>query len=326
MNEESAPSADRIQDTSQRAARRGPLARLLSWTLVLAALGFVGWALVTGLPRLGEYAWRLRPLPILAATALLVAVIAWAGLLWGRVLRWIAPEPVRAATVLRIWFHSNLVRYVPGKIWQFVAAADLARARGLPAAAMLVSLVVYMGFGLLAAGVTAVAAGGVPGLPVGPIPATVAVVIGAILVHPRVIDTALRLVPRRAADVTWRAGWGEGIVILLLCVAFWVANGAAFALFVDGVAGAPAGSLRPLIGANAAAYLVGYAVVLAPAGLGFREATLTALLAGVFGGGVGDEPALALAAAVALASRLWVVVADLLGAGAALWLARTPRT
>lgn len=305
------------------ARRRGPVARLLSWLLVAATLGFVGWAFVSGWPRLAAHDWDVRLLPLAGSTLLLVLVIAGAALIWGRVLRCIEPAPVGVPSILRIWAHSNLVRYVPGKVWQFVAAADLARARGLPPATLLVSLVVYMGFGLLAAAVVAAGAGGVPGVPAGLLPAGAAALAALALVHPAVIGSALRLVPRRAAEARWRAGWGAGAGILALCVLFWLANGAAFAWFVDAIVGVPAGAAWPLIGANAAAYLVGYAVVIAPAGLGFREATLTALLAGILGTGVGDERALALGAAVALASRLWIVVADLLGAAAALAIDRT---
>lgn len=308
--------------TRPQAPRRGPLARALSWLLVAAALAFVGWAFASGWPRLAAHDWDLRPLPLVASTLLLVLVIAGAALIWGRVLRSIEPTPVGVPSILRIWAQSNLARYVPGKIWQFVAAADLARARGLPPATLLVSLVVYMGFGLLAAVVVAAGAGGVPGLPAGLLPAAAAALAALALVHPAVIGSALRLVPRRAADARWRAGWGEGARILALCVVFWLANGAAFTLFVEGAVGVPEGAAWSLVGANAAAYLVGYAVVIAPAGLGFREATLTALLAGILGTGVGDERALALGAAVALGSRLWIVVADLLGAAAALAIDR----
>jgi hypothetical protein len=137
-----------------------------------------------------------------------------------------------------------------------------------------------------------------------------------------VISAGLRLVPRRAADVRWRAGWAEGALLLSLCALFWVANGATFALFVDGIVGLPQGALWPVVGANAAAYLVGYLAVIAPAGLGFREASLAALLAGILGSGVGDAPSLALGAAVAIASRLWVVVADLVAGAAVLVIDR----
>lgn len=304
---------------------KGALTRAASWALVAATLGFVAWAFWTGWPRLAAYDWRVRPAPLAASTLLLTLVLAGAALVWGRVLRLVGGPPAAPRALLRIWFHSNLARYVPGKVWQFVAAADLARGRGLDTATMLVSLVVVMGFFLLGAGVVALAFGAIPGIPASPARIGAAAALALALVHPRVIAAALRLVPRRAADVAWRGGWTSGAGLLALSVGYWVANGAAFALFLDAIVGTPAGSFVALVGANAAAYLVGYVVIVAPAGLGFREATLTALLGGILGSGLGDQRALALGAVAALASRLWMVVAELLGAAAALALdARAP--
>jgi hypothetical protein len=290
--------------------------------LVGASLAFVGWALVSGWPRLAAYDWDVRPLRLTAATVLLVGVIACAGLLWGRVLRAVEPSPPGAAAVLRIWAHSNLARYIPGKIWQFVAAADLARARGLSPTTMLASLLLYVAIALLAAGVVAVAAGAVPGVPGGRVSGGLAGLVALALVHPSVISAGLRLVPRRAADVRGRAGWAEGALLRSLGALVGVAHGATFARLVDGLGGVPRGARWPVGGANAAAYLVGYLAVIAPAGLGFREASLAALLAGILGSGVGDAPSLALGAAVAIASRLWVVVADLVAGAAVLAIDR----
>ena len=309
-------------DASPSLPRRakGPLARAASWTLVAATLGFVAWAFWAGWPRLAGHDWDVRPAGLVASTLLLSVVLASATLVWSRVLLSMGAPGVPARTLLRIWFHSNLARYVPGKIWQFVAAADLARSRGLAPATMLVSLVVAMGFFLLGAAVVALAALGLPGLPRSPVTAAVAALAALALVHPRAVAAALRLVPRRAADVEWRGTWLGGAAILGLGVAYWIANGAAFALFLDSVVGTPVGAFRALVGANAAAYLVGYLVVVAPAGLGFREATLTALLGGILGSGLGDDRALALGAVAALASRLWMVIAELIGAAGALTL------
>ncbi|MEN8374834.1 MAG: hypothetical protein ABFS34_05240 [Gemmatimonadota bacterium] len=303
---------------------RGPLARALSWLLVAATLGFVGWAFVQGWPRVAEHDWRLRPLLLLASTLLVTAVIVSAALVWGRVLRGFGADPVPSPALVRIWFHSNLARYVPGKIWQFVAAADLARARGLSPALMLISLIAFMGFVLLGAAVVAAAALPLPGVPAA-LTGALAAALAVALSHPAVVSTGVRLIPRRPADLRWRASWSTGVAILALCVIYWIVFGAAFVLFLEGVVGAPESAWVALVGANAAAYLVGYVVIVAPAGLGFREATLTALLGGILGSGLGDERALALGAVVALASRLWIVVAELLGATGSLAIDR-PRS
>jgi hypothetical protein len=92
----------------------------------------------------------------------------------------------------------------------------------------------------------------------------------------------------------------------------WAAYGAASTLLVPPPGGG-AGTALLVTGAVAAAYLVGVLVVIAPAGVGAREATLGFLLAPTA------------AAAVALLSRLVHTVGDLALAGTAWWLARESR-
>ena len=94
----------------------------------------------------------------------------------------------------------------------------------------------------------------------------------------------------------------------------WIAYGFAFVLFVRGL-GFSVGWLE-LMSSFAAAYLLGYIAIFAPAGLGVREGFLVAFL----------EPELAGAAVgVAVLTRVWMTVVELLPAGGfAIWeVART---
>ena len=60
------------------------------------------------------------------------------------------------------------------------------------------------------------------------------------------------------------------------------------------------------MGANAAAYIIGYAAIFAPGGIGVREVTLSGLLAQVM--------PLELAAAIAVIARFWFLGAQLVSA------------
>ena len=100
--------------------------------LVVLSFVFLGILLVRQREQLLAYQWEVRPLrlalSVLAFAAVLVASVG----IWKRTLRGFGatvPFPVLA----RIWFLSNLSRYIPGKIWQFVGVAELSRAVGLPA-------------------------------------------------------------------------------------------------------------------------------------------------------------------------------------------------
>lgn len=298
------------------------LRRSLGVALALAVLGFLGYTIARNWGEVRAHDWDVDGLELAASVVALVLVLAWGVFVWGRVLARLWPERVPFLRLLHVWFLSSLARYVPGKIWQFVGAAQLAPTVGAPAAVLLTSLVMHMGFTLLGAAVVSLLlllpAG--PGIEIGSTAGVAAVAAASLLlVHPRVLNAGLRLVPRAVHSevVKWRGRWSDGLVLLALSVVSWLAYGAVFTLFVDSLIDVPAATLVPLTGANAFAFLVGYLFFLAPAGLGAREAILTVLLTPFAPTGV--------AAAVAVATRLWSIVAEVAGAVLLLPVGRRPR-
>lgn len=285
--------------------------RWLGGALAVAALGFLGWTIASEWAELRRHAWEVAPLQLLLSLVAHVAVLVWGVWVWGRVLARLRPDPLPFRALVRIWFLSSLARYVPGKIWQFVGAASMARSVGVPGPVLLTSMVVHMGFTMLAAAVVAAAFLFPTRLELGAATATVLAVGAAasvLLVHPRVLNAALHLVPKALHEevIRWDGRWRDGLVLLVLSVISWLAYGAAFTLFVAALVDVPAAAALPLTGVNALAFLVGYLVFLAPAGLGAREAALAVLLAPYAPAGI--------AAVVAVAARLWTIAAELVGA------------
>lgn len=285
--------------------------RLAATVLVGAAAAFLGLTIARNWSELSRYQWQLRPVGLVLSVPALTLVFVWGVAVWAGVLRHFITEEVPLPRLARIWFLSSLTRYIPGKIWQFVSAAQLAQAAGLSGAVLLTSLIAYMGFNLLSAAVVAALT-----LPLGAYgfgATAVAVVDGfailsVLLVHPWVLNTLLRLVPRvlHRETLVWNGRWLDGLLLLLLCVVSWVLYGAAFTLFVTSLVQVPWTMLLPLAGVVALSFLAGYFVFVAPAGLGAREAVMTLLLAPYTPPGV--------AVLVSVAARLWTVAGELLGA------------
>jgi uncharacterized membrane protein YbhN (UPF0104 family) len=96
--------------------------------------------------------WQPRPGVFALACVLLALSYALVACLWGLALRRAAGTPVRAGA--RIWFLANLARYVPGNVWSFVGAVELARregvARSRTLAVMALTQVLSVGVALLA--------------------------------------------------------------------------------------------------------------------------------------------------------------------------------
>lgn len=290
---------------------RHALRRTATVLLVAAAAAFLALNIRRNWSQLGAFQWDIS-VPRMAMSILgLTAVLAWGVVVWKRVLRRFPHPPVHLPTLLRIWFLSNLSRYIPGKVWQFVSAAELGRNAGLSRAVLLTSMVVHVAFSLLAAVLVAVATlpttflrFGLAGLP-----ATVAAAAIAIaVVHPAVLNALLRLVPHnlRRDVLVWNGRWIDGIELLALSLVSWALYGAVFALFVGAIVSIPAGAAVPLAGVNALAFVTGYLAFVAPGGLGPREAAMALLLRPFAPAGV--------ASLVAVVSRLWMITAELLGA------------
>ncbi|MGH2981215.1 MAG: lysylphosphatidylglycerol synthase domain-containing protein [Solirubrobacterales bacterium] len=304
-----------------RPDRHGALRRALTALLVLAAFAFLGLAVARDWGALRDYDWSLRPVRLFLSLPPLIGAFCIGVLTWHRTLLALGGQVVPFPLLLRIWFLSSLARYIPGKIWQFVGTARMAADAGLPAPLLLTSLLLSMGFNVIAAGVVGAAllpeAGFLPDHWRAPL-LLVALAIAALATSPTLLNACLRLVPRalHRSVLSWQARWSTGLWLLLLAAAGWLVYGAGFWLFVGAITTAEPATFAPLTAANALAFLAGYLVVIAPAGLGARELSMAALLQPILGVGAG------MAALIAIASRLWVVAGELLGAGTVLVLAR----
>lgn len=247
-------------------------------------------------------------LALLAAIAhVAMTAISWRVLLSGAAN---APSPALSA---RIFFLGQIGKYLPGSLWSFLATGELARragiARSTAMASLALALVIGVGSGVLMALVT------VPQT-LGLLPddwrvwAGGAFALGLVML-PGVRQRLLRLV---GIDFPVPASsFGLSAAIALVA---WLLAGAQIVLLSKAIA-APLGwgDLGQASGAYAFAWVAGFLVLFAPAGLGAREASLIAMLVLVMG--------LGQATAIVILSRLVATAADFSCAGLAL-LNRSP--
>jgi glycosyltransferase 2 family protein len=212
--------------------------------------------------------------------------------------------PVPAAS--RVFFLGQLGKYLPGSVWQVVAQMELAREHDVPrrrsASAYVVMVVVYLCAAVLLAGVT------LPFVLTGAarryLWLLVLLPVLLFVLHPpvltRLLNAALRLIRREPLEHVLSArgtlsglAWGL-LSWLLLGVHIWL---------LAGDLGGTGGRLLPLsIGAFALAWALGLVVVIAPAGVGPRDAMLVAVFASALPDGA--------PAALAVVSRLLLTFAD----------------
>lgn len=302
-------------------ARRPSLFTVAQWLFAAAVVAYAARAL-RGQWR--EAADRLTEIALswpLLALATLIVLMTYLLLIdtWRRVVL-DAGETLSARDAARIWFVSNLGKYVPGKIWSIAAMTVMARQSGVsPLMAAGSSVLVTLVSTLAGIGVVLVAGAQAVDRPV--LAALLGISIAAALMA---IPTTLPLGGKLLRKVTGREITLPSIsastiwMTTIRSVAAWIAYGLAFQIFVHAILGSSGGATSSYIAVYAASYIIGFLALFAPGGAVVRE---SAMIAGMLRLGLSGQ---ADALAVAVASRLWLTATELVPGFAYLALTRRP--
>ncbi|HUP01630.1 MAG TPA: lysylphosphatidylglycerol synthase domain-containing protein [Gemmatimonadota bacterium] len=283
--------------------------RWLRWFelgVAVLVLGFLAAYLGRNWAEVRGHDWSIDWIRLLLASA--GTGLAYSGfvILWRRLLA-VLGGALTLADAHRIWYLANLGRFVPGKVVQLAGTAYLGRAKGVSPtvslAAMITAQIFVLGAGLVVAALALPAAVEVNGR------LRLAAVLAAALFL-AVLLTPLFGPPYRLALRALRRGtdwapiaWRERLGLTLGYVATWIVLGASFHLFLTAVTEVPRGSLWPVTGIFATAYLAGFLAVFVPGGLGVREGALAVLLAAYI------PPTIAVA--IAFLARIWSTAVEL---------------
>ncbi len=300
------------------AVLRSPWVR---WGFLVLAVALAVYAVAAVRHELADAAASLSPARVAVALALSVVFVGCTFLAWRAVLADLGSR-VRLGPAVSVFGLGQLGKYVPGGVWNVVAAAEIGADHGIPrrrsvtamAVATLVGVVSGAVVGLAALPFLAAGALGPWGWVLWVLPVA-AVVLAPPVLNP-LVAAALRLARRPPLEhpLGWRglgasAGWS---------VVGWVCAGLQVWALAAGL-GMPASArgVALAVGGYALAWVVGFLVVVVPAGAGARELVLLAVLAGTL-----PHAAVLL---VVLTSRVLVTIADLLMAGVGALAARRTR-
>jgi hypothetical protein len=239
------------------------------------------------------------------SVAYVVLIATWRAMLssWG--------ARLPSGTAARIWTVSNLGRYVPGKVWQIAAMGVLAQRAGVSPIVATGSAVLGTAVNIAAGFVIVMATGWrLLELPYAGAPAVAAVIVVAtalgLLIIPWLAPKALRVAERATGAVVSvppppRRALGYALAGNL---AGWLLYGIGFQMLTRALLGAAPGGLASYLAVYTLSYLVGYLVLPAPAGVGFREASMITLMPAA---GLATA---AEAAVLAIASRVLLTILD----------------
>jgi uncharacterized membrane protein YbhN (UPF0104 family) len=287
--------------------------------ILAVALGV--WAVASRWVEVSAALTQVSPAALALAWVSVVAGVATSMAVWRTLLAGLgSPLPWPAAA--RVLFVSQLGKYLPGSVWPMLAQMELGRDLDVPRRRSASAFVLLMGFNLVTALLLACAL--LPWGPAGDLPAVrwafVLAPVLLVLMTPPVLnpllDRALRLAGRDPLEhpLTWRTTLQVGALLL----AQWLLLGSHLVVLGADLGGSAPGLWLPSVGGFALAWAVGPLLVVAPAGLGFREVTLVAVLAALL-----TTPH---ALVVALLSRVLMTITDLVLAGAGVLTGRAVRT
>lgn len=282
--------------------------------LVLALAAAV-WAVVENYDGVRSALDRLQ-LWQLAASAAISLIFVWMTMRSWRVILNDTGAEVPDAPARRIFFISQVAKYLPGGVWNFLAAAELGAdykiSRRRSVSVLLISMVVSVVTGL-GLGAGAILLGPADLLSQFWWVLLVLPVFAAVLYPPLnqwLVNRGLRLLRRQplekpvsARAMVSAAAWSLGS---------WAISGLQVWIILTGL-GAPARAETYFLtlGGYALAWVAGFLIFFVPAGVGIREVALGATLAGV--ATAGDI------VVIVLASRLLFTLADIvLGIGASI--------
>ncbi|OII08585.1 lysylphosphatidylglycerol synthase transmembrane domain-containing protein [Curtobacterium sp. MCBA15_005] len=313
-------SADAAIGAVPTTGRRARVLTVVKWVAAVVALAFLVWSIARQWDAISRDFVRLDAGTIVLGVAATIVALVTNMLSW-RAMMSASGFRVRLAAASSIFFVGQLGKYIPGGVWSIAAQAELGRAHGLQRtgsavaalASMLVSMVTAAVVGIVAV-LLASSTGFATFWWLIPL-----IVVGLVCLTPpvlgRLIAVAFRILRRPAQDTTLT--WTGTVMSLVWSLVMWLAYGVQATLVLR-VFGADSPTLFPVaVGAYAVAWLVGFVVVIAPAGIGPREGILVLLLGSVAGG---SAPL-----ALAVISRVFMTIGDVVLAGVGALLAARHR-
>jgi glycosyltransferase 2 family protein len=258
---------------------------------------------------------------VLTAYALLI----WT---WAYVLTALSGKTLPYGIAARIWFISNLGKYIPGKVWQIVQMGIMSTEQGIDAVSSASAAIVNAAVNV-ACGLAIAVIAGAPTFdrilaPSGYAWLSRTVAVAAVVcvgLLPFLLPHAFRVAHRRFGVAAPLEKPPMRAIIVSVAANFvaWILYGAAFKCLILGILGSAPGSPIEYTAVFAMSYVIGYLAIFAPGGIGIREVVLIQVLVAA---GLASAPQ---ATAISVASRLWLVVIEIVPALLFLAYRRRPR-
>ncbi len=285
--------------------------------IILLIFYFLVKSLVSNWNQVKDFNWEFDYGLLILSFVLQMVALSWLVKVWQGVLRHTGSS-VSYLKLFKVWFFSNLGRYLPGKVWQFLGMVYMLEKRGVPKKNTFSTAVLAQSFSVLSGLLIAFIFLGInlysqflhqnPGLLI--VVALFVLFVLIVVFYPNLLGKILNLglgflkKEKISLDIT-----SSDIIMHVLAYSVsWLLFGLAFLMFVKSMSQASFEMYPSLTGAFAFSVNIGFLALFVPGGIGVREGILVLLLSSLF-------PVLfplPVATLISFLARLWVTLAELL--------------
>jgi uncharacterized membrane protein YbhN (UPF0104 family) len=311
---------DRYVSQPQLSNRKGheyslSIRNLLKSIFGLAALVFMAYYVYKNWGMLENYHWQFNIGLLLLSIVLLWLAIASSAFIYYLIFNRLASAKISFWQMFKAYNITNVGRYIPGKLWSVVGLIYYTSEYGVSKKQTTLAIV--------ANEVSSKAAGLIVGICyfffsnalMGYLPAMIiALVASLIAIHPWVLDKLingiLRFLKKQTIEITFT--YPTILKYSLLYIPSWLLHSLAFYVLICSIT--PIGSINLIKFATILplCWVIGYLVLMAPGGLGVREAMLVVML--------GEFLPHEVALAAAVIQRIWFTFVEGINIPIALWL------
>jgi len=281
--------------------------------IILLIFYFLIKALVSNWTQVKDFDWKFNYSLLTISFVIQILTLLWLLKIW----KWILGKTgasISFRKLFRAWFISNLGKYIPGKVWQFLGMLFLLEKEGVPkkntfsTGVLGQTLSVISGLFIAALFLGSDVYSGI--LSRNPVLMMILIAffmgVLALIFYPklleRIINFGLRILKKDQILLDLSS---KNIFLYILSYSLaWFSFGLAFTIFIKAFTPAPLGIYPGLTGAFAFSFNIGFLALFAPGGIGVREGILVLLLESYFPAPV--------AILISILSRLWISVVELL--------------
>jgi len=286
-------------------ARKRVIKWILQALLIAVIFYFLARNLYVNWNKIVEYDWNINYYFLASSLVLSIVGAFLIALGWNLILRVLGGR-LGYKRALRIFFITDLAKYVPGKVWTMVGKVYLCAKEGIPIAKTSASVVIQpliqviagimmflisLPFWTKTSGFMSKLYLFLPLIP-----------IGLILLHPAIMTKILNFVLTRLKQkpIELNIKYRDILLILLLWCGLWILTGVASYFLIISIYSFPISQLPVVIGIFS---IAGISQFLTPSGIGVLEGVLTVLL--------GLYVPVHIAIFIALLARVWKTVTEL---------------